>query len=184
MEPRDWAVAGRTIKVLGRYRPYRYHCDCGGDSRDYPSHSGRILDLKERKAHGVRHFFNYLRERVDGYDAIAVVPSHDAEKTVSGVHDLGTMLADNCDLVDAGACLVRHTTIPKLAGGGGVRAVKTHLASIRVEDAGRVRKQYVLLLDDIATSGTSLLACRKLLLDAGAAGVEMLALGLTDHDPI
>lgn len=184
MEPRNFVIGGRTIKVLGRYRPYRFHCDSGGDSRDYPSHSGRILDLKDRQQSGIRHFFDYLKDQVEVSEAIAVVPSHDAAKTVSGVHDLASLLAEENDLVDAGPCLLRHTTIPKLAGGAGVRSMKTHLDSIRVDKANHIRGRKVLLLDDVATSGTSLLACRRLLLDAGAAEVRMLALGLTDHDPI
>jgi predicted amidophosphoribosyltransferase len=37
----------------------------------------------------------------------------------------------------------------------------------------------VLLLDDVTTSGSSLEACKRLLLDAGAAAVKCAALGRT-----
>ncbi len=47
-----------------------------------------------------------------------------------------------------------------------------------------VEGEDVLLLDDISTSGNSLLACRDILIANGARSVEMLALGRTDEGGI
>ena len=52
-----------------------------------------------------------------------------------------------------------------------------HRDTIRVEDAGRVAGRDVLLLDDIARSGASLRSCRQVLLEAGAATVQAVAVG-------
>lgn len=53
--------------------------------------------------------------------------------------------------------------------------------SIRVEHAELIQGREVLLLDDVTTSGNSLVACRQLLLEAGAARVKYMALGRTTH---
>ncbi len=44
-----------------------------------------------------------------------------------------------------------------------------------------VEGEDVLLLDDITTSGNSLLACRDILIANGAKRVEMLVIGRTDE---
>jgi predicted amidophosphoribosyltransferase len=93
---------------------------------------------------------------------------------VSGVRDVAEALAAN-NRVDATGCLVRHTTIPKLAMGGG-GSIQVHLDSLRVEHPELIAGRAVLLLDCVTASGTSLQACQKLLMDAGAKVVQMLAL--------
>jgi hypothetical protein len=57
--------------------------------------------------------------------------------------------------------------------------ISRHLDTIKVVDSCLIRSQVVLLLDDIVTTGTSFMGCRKLLLDAGASEVVCLALGIT-----
>jgi hypothetical protein len=52
--------------------------------------------------------------------------------------------------------------------------IRRHLDTIKVVDSSLIRSQVVLLLDDIVTTGTSFMACRKLLLDAGASEVVCL----------
>ena len=42
-----------------------------------------------------------------------------------------------------------------------------------------IKGETIFLFDDITTTGCSLLACKELLLDAGAAQVAMIALGQT-----
>jgi len=54
-----------------------------------------------------------------------------------------------------------------------------HLKSIRVSQPQMIEDQQLILLDDIVTSGNSIHACKKLLLDAGAFLVQSIALGAT-----
>ena len=75
--------------------------------------------------------------------------------------------------------LKRHVTIEKLARGG-ARFEQIHLDSIRVADPQAALGSTVLLLDDVASTGNSILACRRLLQDAGAARVAALVLGQTE----
>ena len=53
--------------------------------------------------------------------------------------------------------------------------METHLNSIKVN--GDVSGKNIILMDDITTSGCSLLACKQLLLDAGANSVICFAFG-------
>lgn len=107
---------------------------------------------------------------------IAVVPGHDPNRTTSPTRTLAQTLAAQAERVDATACLVRHAPVRKiLYGGPSTRDL--HRETITVENAALIVGRNVLLLDDIAKSGASLMACRQLLLEAGAGQVQALALG-------
>ncbi len=171
------SVHGEDITVLGPYNPYRTHIEMGGDRNNYPSHSGRILDLKDCLPKGIDYFIP-LRDKLKITEAITIVPSHDPAKTTSGLALLVAKLTDGQGYVDASGCLVRHTKIQKLASGGD-RSKQVHLDSIRVANTQLIEGRRVLLIDDVMTSGNSLIACKSLLLTAGAAHVTCLALGRT-----
>jgi predicted amidophosphoribosyltransferase len=173
-------LQGQDIIVLGAYRPWTHHKDMGGDSSNYPRHSGRILDLKENRAQGINYFYDYMQPKLKSPEAIAVVPSHDPEKGPGGLHALAAKLAANCGMEDASAALVRHTRIEKLANGGD-RSLQVHANSIHIPNVALVEGKAVLLIDDVMTSGNSLLACRQLLVDAGASAVKCVALGRTTY---
>lgn len=179
--PLNETVDGHTIHSLGEYHPYTHHKAMGGDSSNWPDHSCKILDLKRKYAQGINYFFAHLEPRVKKAEAVSVVPGHDpASEGNAGVHLLGRRLAQASGCVDATGCLVRHTPIAKKATGGD-RSIEVDLSSIEVRQPDLIYGRKVLLIDDVKTSGNSLLACRLLLLDAGAAKVVMVALGRTTH---
>lgn len=181
-EPRRVFVGDIPINVLGSYRPWWLHQREGGSWDSFPEHSARTLGLKNRKAPALNYFHGFLVEKLaaDRFDVIAVVPSHDPANTESGARDLALRLVASRGLGDATSCLVRHTKIEKLAAGGS-RALSIHLNSIEVANAEAIEGQRVLLLDDVMTSGNSLVAGRRLLLNAGAAGVRCIALAKTTY---
>lgn len=107
--------------------------------------------------------------------ALAVVPPHRAFQAFWPLRTLAQMLAAN-ERADATSCLVRHTTIRRIIyGGPSTRAL--HRQTIQVENKELVEGKRVLLVDDIAKSGASLIACREMLLEAGAETVQAMALG-------
>jgi ComF family protein len=53
--------------------------------------------------------------------------------------------------------------------------------AIRVRDVAAVRARRVVLVDDVATTGATLRACREALLSAGAARVTLVVLARADH---
>ena len=163
-----------TLLVCGTYHPYRRH---GEKNPNFDAYSGLLLDLKENKLRAIEHFREFLEERVREDVPIAVVPSHDPAKTTSGLRTLAERLAA-ADRIDATDCLVRAEKIDKLAHGGD-RSIEVHLKTIQVAKPELIKGRDVLLLDDITTSGNSLLACQQLLLKAGAKRVQMLAFAKT-----
>ncbi len=113
--------------------------------------------------------------------AIVTVPSHDPFRFTPPLRLLAQKLAAR-GRIDATGCLVRHTRIARILFGG-PSTPALHRQTIRIEDAARFAGQRVLLLDDIVKSGASLLACRELLLEAGALSVQALALGRVSARP-
>ncbi len=105
------------------------------------------------------------------------MPSSDPSVRNNGISYVGRMLAGN-GRKDRTGFLVRQSGIKKLAEGGD-RRKEVHFNSIKVADGMSVMGEDVLLLDDITTSGNSILACRDILFANGARKVEMLALGRT-----
>ena len=73
-------------------------------------------------------------------------------------------------------CLIRNQSVDKLATGG-ERSLAIQTSSIIVNDAYNLSEDVILLVDDVTTSGNSLVACRDLLLNNGAKRVAMFALG-------
>lgn len=184
----DPAIDGSDdLYTLGKYYPVT---DPQFKQDDF---SKRLLSIKYRhesdpdpqpwkqrnKTRALRWLFQQIDPLLSKDFAIAVVPSHDPAAGLSGIHQLAQALARQ-NRLDATACLVRFRKIPKLATGGS-RSVARHMSSIRVEHAEIIQGREVLLLDDVTTSGNSLVACKVLLLEAGAARVKYMALGRTTH---
>ena len=134
-----------------------------------------ITALNADRQWPLKRLFEQLDPILEPDIAIAAVPPHRAYQAFWPTRTLAQRLAAN-GRVDATGCLVRQETIRRIIfGGPSTRAL--HRATVRVEEAHLVRGSRVLLLDDIAKSGASLVACRALLLEAGAAAVQAVALG-------
>jgi hypothetical protein len=161
-----------NIVTLAFYHPRRR-----GSNPDFDEQSMQILGLKKRNRQVIASYCQIVDPLLGSGFAIAVVPSRDSARIGSGIRDLAQLLAGP-GRIDATPCLVRHTTIPKLACGGD-RKLEVHLGSIGVARADLIRGREVLLLDDITTTGNSLRACRILLEQNGAALVKCLALAET-----
>lgn len=166
------------IAVYGDYLPWNVHKSNGGTKSDYPTHSGRILDLKGGNTAAVDQFGAMIAPELADGIVIATVPSHDPDRPSVGLEKLAAKLAKTGSRIDGFVCLVRTKKINKLAHGGD-RSEKVHLESIVVAQPNLIKGRNVLLLDDVAKTGNSLTACRKLLLDAGARTVECATIGKT-----
>lgn len=166
------------VVSFGPYKPWSWHKAEGGNSTNYPSYSGKILDFKEGKDNAIEYFYTLVEPELGNDFAIAIVPPHDPDKESPALKRLAQRLAASGSRTDASVCLVRMEKIAKLAGGGN-RSVDVHLRTIAVVRPDLIRGRDVLVLDDVTTSGNSLTACQRLLLDAGAARVQPIALGST-----
>ena len=165
------------IIALRRYNRYWIDPDRKIKNPLFGDFEKKVLDLKEMDARAIRMFAEELDPKLGRGFSICVVPSSDPYVKNNGISYVGRMLARN-GRKDRVGFLIRHIKIQKLACGGD-RSRKVHISSIRVSEEMTVEGEDVLLLDDIFTSGNSLLACRDILIANGARCVEMLALGRT-----
>ena len=157
------------------YYPYRIH---GEKNPQFDETSATLLALKRSEKYAIDSIFNLLERDLHNNVVVAIVPSSTANTTTHGLYKVANKLAKK-GKVDGSSCLVRHTSIDKLATGGN-RNIDVHLNSVKVENNAIIYDKYVILLDDITTSGNSLKACKQLLLEAGAKGVQCLAIGKTE----
>jgi len=174
-----------TAKSLVResdQRSYRANSDIALDGsintskvRDHIAWTRMINALNNERQWPLKRFYEQLDAMLEPSIAIAVVPPHIAYQAFWPLRTLAKKLATH-DRVDATACLVRSATIRRIIfGGPSTRAL--HRQTIEVKHPELVQGQRVLLLDDIAKSGTSLVTCRELLYEAGAEQVQAVALG-------
>ena len=164
------------IAAFGTYLPCSLHTTVGGDRSNYPEYSGKILDLKSGYPAAIPYFHAVIDPEIRTGIAIAIVPSHDPAKTGGGLTALAGALSSGGRRIDASSSLVRAQKIAKLAHGGD-RSLDIHMKTVAVANPGLIRGRDVLLLDDVAKTGNSLVACRQLLLSAGAKSVQCAAIG-------
>ena len=163
-----------AVIALGAYHPW-----LGGTNPRFDDWSARILDLKDMKEGGIAYFFAKVDPMLGTGFAVCAVPSHDPEKVDSGIRVLARRIAGaRRGRIDAVDSLVRTQKIEKLAHGGS-RDKEVHKNSIQVRRRTLIKGRSVLLIDDVTTSGNSMMACTELLVDAGATVVQPLALGQT-----
>jgi hypothetical protein len=166
------------VAAFGTYKSWYWHKLEGGDRSTFPEYSGKILDLKEGRPSATAFFHTHINPELSTGFVIAITPSHDPARPGVGLRSLCASLAAEGNRADGASALVRHTKIEKLAHGGD-RSLEVHLNSIRVDQPQIITGRDVLLLDDVMKTGNSLIACKKLLLDAGAKSVQCAAVGRT-----
>ncbi|MGI4789005.1 MAG: ComF family protein [Janthinobacterium lividum] len=143
--------------------------------RDHIAWTRLINALNAERQWPLKRLYEMLDPMLEPGIAIAAVPPHRAYQAFWPLRTLAQRLAAN-GRIDATSCLVRHTTIRRIIyGGPSTRAL--HRQTIQLEDKALVQCRHVLLLDDIAKSGASLVACREILQEAGAEAVQAVALG-------
>jgi predicted amidophosphoribosyltransferase len=168
------------ILHLGKYFKYWLYANEGKTRNpNFDDFSGAILNLKNEEEYAITYFLNRLKEMLGDNFVVCYVPSHDPEKTRSGIRTLAQRVANaKTSIVDGTGCLVRTQKIPKLASGGS-RSIDVHLRSLKVENPELIQGKDVLILDDVTTTHGSLLACKQILQQAGAKFVQCVALGQT-----
>ncbi|WP_342329896.1 phosphoribosyltransferase [Pedobacter sp. FW305-3-2-15-E-R2A2] len=146
---------------------------------DFDTHSSNILNLKNNHPSAINYFYSRLNPIIsqDGI-TLCYVPSSDPANNSSGIRKLCQLLTQTKNRIDGTGCIVRINKIPKLANGGD-RSVSVHLNSLTIQDPHLIQGKMILLLDDVTTTNNSLIACKQLLMKAGAGKVYCFALGQT-----
>lgn len=185
--PQSKIGAAKTVIRETNARGYRTENEAGAFQpnaakiRDHVAWTRLINALGEDRQWPLKRLWGMLDPMLSPGIALAAVPPHRAYQAFWPIRALAQRLAASQGRVDATPCLVRHTTIRRIIfGGPSTRAL--HRETIRIEEPDLVQGRRVLLLDDIAKSGASLIACREMLLDAGADAVQAVALGRVIFD--
>ena len=170
------------------YDYHKYRMPSGDVNPNKDRMTGLILDLKDDECRGhasaVQIFGKRLSNDLDEFLSedepvwATMVPSHEAGGLSTGLALVLRQVKARYNIRNGKNLLVRTRTINKLARGGD-RSVAVHLDSIDVVDGGFPTDAKILLLDDVMTTGNSLMACEQLLYKAGAGLVIIIALAQT-----
>lgn len=107
-----------------------------------------------------------------------VVPSHTEGKWSEPLQKMAKKLCQELNMTDCSQALERIKEHEKLAMGGD-RSFESHISTMKVNPEYDIKGKKVIVLDDVTTSGNSLLASAKILKDAGADHVSAIAIGKT-----
>ncbi len=137
-------------------------------------------DKKKAITRASNDWYELLTQLLNKDLYITVIPSSSTDKTNSGLHgirELANKLITGQHCKDGLTFLQRTEDTQKVATGGD-RSIEIHEETISA-DAQAIHGKTILLMDDVLTTGNSMAAARKKLLDAGAAKVYCLSLAKT-----
>ena len=110
---------------------------------------------------------------------ITCVPSSTVGNT-SALPQVIKRLPQGYNIVDATSCLERVQSIQS-AHLGGARSYGLHRMTIQLRNKALIEGKYVLLFDDIVTTGNSMLACCDILRQANPKSIVCFCLGRTPY---
>lgn len=150
------------------------------------SGSRRLLSFKDGNISSYKYFESQItlviEKLKDIYDinSVVIIPSHQKDSYCSNMKLLAKYISSLIQAYDDSDVLTRISTIDKLTSGGN-RSIDTHLVSISV-NSQRVVGKRILLIDDVVTTGNSMIACEKILNAANADSVTCLSLAKTTNN--
>ena len=109
---------------------------------------------------------------------LVVVPSHKEGGWSQALQKMAKKLCQELNMTDCSQALERVKEHEKLAMGGD-RSIESHMSTMRVNPEYDIKGKKVIVLDDVTTSGNSLLASARILKEAGAERVAAIAIGKT-----
>jgi predicted amidophosphoribosyltransferase len=169
---------------------YDYHPWNNGENPRIDKVTNTLLNLKSKDEKKIKQhqaaisYFSkvittqLLRLKCNSPKLFCIVPSHEVNCLSSGLLGIMHNIRGRFGFENTTNILNRSITVPKAATGGD-RSVQHHLDSIVVNESIYIRGKIVYLFDDISSTGNSLIACKKILLDAGAKSVVMIPLAQT-----
>lgn len=174
---------GNNLYCVKRQDNFFFYLNNYFPNRDWQNHrdsefSDRMIGLKGNQAEDVQWYADRLSSVLSRDFVVVVVPPSQIDKDAP-MSDLIDLISMDHNILNASACLRRTKTIKKLAEGNN-RAVSVHLDSIEFEHPELLDGKNVLLLDDIMSTGNSLLACEQIIKKhAKPTAILKLALGKT-----
>jgi len=137
------------------------------------------IKLKNKYQSVIEDFANWIIDSKiisNEEKTICCVPSSEVG-VKNGVHFLcNTISNKNNKILDARECLIRTKNVPK-AHLGGVRDQKIHLDSIEIKNFEKFQSKKILLIDDVASTCSTLKACIEKIKLTKPLEIETLVLG-------
>jgi phosphoribosylpyrophosphate synthetase len=164
------------------YRPVSDPARGPGDQQVWPRFKDGDAECIEIAAHELAQRLRLLRtkERLP----LALVPGHEASGTnarrplAAVIKKLLRSMPEHFE--DGSELLLRIETIVP-AHISGYRSIEIHKRTIRASRAPDISGRRVMILDDVVTTGTTLEACRRLLVEVGAREVCAIAWAKTQR---
>jgi predicted amidophosphoribosyltransferase len=166
---------------LHTYYPKRY-------VEEHKGVSESILDFKYGNPKAIDLFANEFEKalihEVEGATFrlsekfIVIVPSHKKDNWSKSMMIIACELCKRLGMRNYSQALIRTADHEKLAWGGD-RSVGSHLGTIQVDSDFNIEGKEILLLDDVVTTGNSILACLEILKNANPTRIAVAVIGKT-----
>ena len=160
------------IRTLHEYEPKR------GRS-NVPETTSRILKFKDGDQDVVQYYTDKLDAIIGSYVIICCVPSHKKDVWGDGLVETIKYLGTRRSRTSSPYLLRRNRTTQKRTQKGSDRTLDTNLDTIEGTNETAIADRPVVVIDDVTTSGNSMLACSELLWSAGCNCVGAIALSHT-----
>lgn len=168
------------IYYLHPYYPTRY--------KEHEGVSESIIAYKQCYQRPIDRFTNEIEEalinQMNG-DAnkltkycVVVVPSHSKERWSEPLLRTANKMCSDLSMKNCSKALIRVEEHEKLSTGG-ERSIESHMRTIDVDEHTDLQGKKVVLIDDVTTTGNSILACARKLKEVGASSVAAIAIGKT-----
>jgi hypothetical protein len=161
-----------NIRFIHDYEPVR------GRS-EVPQTTSQIIDFKDNVKNLVQHYAEILDTIIGSNVIVCCAPSHSIDGWGDSLLETTRYLGGRKGRTALPNLLRRHQFTRKRTRPGSNRSLQTNLNSIEVTDASSIADRPVVVIDDVTTSGNTLLACSELLWEAGCNCVGAIALGQT-----
>lgn len=168
------------IYYLHIYYPVRYE--------EHKGISESILSFKKGHQKAIDDFTKELKDallneadadiaRFEGR-CVVIVPSHSKGCWSSSMMKVASELCEEFDMLNYSTALIRIMEHEKLACGGN-RSIESHIKTIKFDTDYDIADKIVIILDDVTTTGGSILACKRILEAANAKKVSAIAIAKT-----
>ena len=155
--------------------------------------SEKIIAFKNGNTDAIDYFCRVMKDVLDerfkdnlsglGEYTVCIMPAHDRGKYSVGLRLLARFLVDAYGMTDGIELVQRIKTHDRNANGGD-RSIAGQLQTLAIDDRYAVADKKILILDDVTTSGNSILAVKRLLTDRGNNWFVSIALGRTTYPVI